>query len=249
MFLSRKEGMLGDEPVAYRSYQAAKKRRFRKEFSPAHPAENEFFGTSRYGAQLETATRSREVERLFARMRNELIEIAQEFADESPASSAPATVRTGLFVEMVVASEFVADELDSVIAALCQAGAAAKERGAGVAQLDRICKQAVLFARLRNRVCELQRELDTMVEISLRPFRTYSVNSSLNFDPIAQTGGGGRPFVILFMQAVDESINVLSSLSSRALQERDFETVAELCTCSVQLTNFLSDARRILAGA
>ena len=246
MFPGRKEGMLGDEPVIYRVDSYARKRRNQFGIVPAHPTGSDFFGTSSYGVSKGLA-RKREVDRLFSRMRNELVEIAQEFAEDS--TQAANTVRRGIFVEMIVASEFVSDELDCVIAALCQAGAAAKSRGATTEQLDNICKQAVSFARLRNRVDELQHDLESMVELTLRPIHQYAINATLNFDPIVQNDHTGEPFVTRFLKAVEAAVEVMTELASKALQNKDFETVAEVCSCNVQLTNFLSDAQSILSEA
>lgn len=240
--LSRKEGLLRAEPVIYRIDSHTRKRQLHSQIVPAHPTESNFFGTSSYVAGRGIA-RKREVDRLFARMRGELLEIAAEFADDNAAN----TVRKGMLVEMIVASEFVSDELDCVIAALCQAGAAAKSRSAGQEQLDKICRQAVAFAALRNRVTELQRELETMTELTLKAFHQYEIEARLNFDPIAHAEHAGEPFVIQFLKAVDESVNVLTALVQKALLNRDFETAAEVCACNLQLTNFLSDAERILS--
>lgn len=244
MFL-RNEGVDGQGPVASGAYSSAKKRRFNPQIVPSHPNEAPFFGTSSYGGDSKGLARKREVARLFSRMRDELREIAEEFADDtSLVPSAANTVRKGILVEILVATEFVADELDCAIAALCQAGAAAKSRGATNQQIEKIARQARSFARLRSRMDEFQREVDSMVELTLRAFHDYQVQACLNFDPLSC--GAGQPFVHLFLSAVGETVEVLSVLAEHALKNRDFETVTELCSCNLQLNNFLLDVQRIL---
>jgi len=83
-----------------------------------------------------------------------------------------------------------------------------------------------------------------MVELTLRAFHDYQAHCSLNFDPLSC--GAGQPFVHLFLNAVSETVEVLSVLAEEALKKRDFETVTELCSCNLQLNNFLLDVQRIL---
>jgi hypothetical protein len=236
MFLSRLESVLGYVPGLNRTTPAAKR----------HREESGFFCTSGYTASHKQA-RKKEVSRLFARMRSELLDLAHDFADE--AGEIPAVdpqIRQGVFVEMMVASEFVADELESEIAALCLSGEEA-ERNGNSESLQEICRTAGLLSRLQARMREFQQELDSMLEITLSSFQRYSFFASLNFDPVSQPPEGAESFVEQFLVSIDEAISTLSQFTSVALAERDFETASQLCLCNLQLSKFLADANRIIA--
>lgn len=245
MFLSKTEGMLGQLPGQFRPAPAIKRRRVRPK-SRTRPEDENFFGTSMYSSDLNDQSRKREVARLFARMRSELVEIAQEFAEEAPAEHTPNhPVRQGIFIEMMIAAEFVSYELDSTIASLCLKGMEA-ERAGDLESLNLVCKTAALYSVLRNRITEFQRELDSMVELTSQTFQRYEIVFSLNFNPIADEDSGSKSFVNLYLHSIDEAIDHLSNIAVAALNKRDFETVTEFCSCNLQLVNFLSDARALI---
>ena len=249
MFLSRLEGMLGYVPGINRSTPVAKRRRFRHFTVQEGDASSDFFATSNYSVDANEQARRKEVSQLFARMRNELLEIAIEFADGgSEIDTKPnANVRHGLFIEMLVASEFVLEELDHEIDAICLEGTEAEKEGAK--NLEPLCLQAAALARLRARIIELQHELDTMLQISRAPFSRCSLATSLNFDPLTQGAEGRGQFVALFLGSVQDAIASLSHFATDAIAQRDFETAAQLALCNLQLDTFLSEARCLLARA
>lgn len=247
MFLSRLEGMLGTVPGQYRAIPALKRRRVRQNFRPNTPQEETFFGTSSLSTEANTQSRKREVARLFERMRGELLEIAQEFAEDLDDSGNNLNLRHGMFLEMIIASEFVCDELDSLIASLCESGSQAEKQGEAE-KLELICQNATMYSCLRKRISEFQKELASMVEVTASAFQRYCIETSLNFDPIVQHGEDLKPFITQFLCSVDECITVMTQLAADMLSNRDFETAAQLCTCNVQLSNFVMDASKIISS-
>ena len=246
MFLSRLEGMLGKAPGEYRAVPAVKKRRARPKSLP-FLQDDSFFGTSSFSDEVNDQARRREVARLFTRMRSELVEIAQEFAAEEETISTPhLPIRQGVFIEMMIASEFVSEELDSVIAEFCLKGLEAEKQGDNT-KLEEICHKAAQFARLRARIAEFQHELDSMVELTVRIFHKYEFTCSLNFDPMIREQMDSKMFISQFIDSVNEAVLNLTEVACNALRNRDFETASQLCACNVQLDNFLSDAKRIIA--
>jgi hypothetical protein len=206
--------------------------------------ENKFYGTSVYSTKVLDHVPAKEVSRLFRRMRAELEDIAHDFAQEQESSPGDNYIRTDILFEMLVASEFLADELDSDIARLCFAGFEA-ERNESAEQKEHVRKSVEVFSTVRNRLSKFQRELDSKIGVTLRIFQRYSVSASLDFDPFIHQQQGGRPFLMQFLQAIDETIGFLSQLSYVALEARDFESFAELSSCIVRLLNFSNDAKRI----
>jgi len=243
MFLSKLQSLLGSVPVGNRSYPDLK-RRYRRRAVATNDAE--FFGSSGFEIDLDQARR-REVNKLFTRMRTELQDISiafQEAADDYLSCLPPC--RQGLLIQMLVASEFVADELDHLIARLCLAGNEAEKRGMSK-QIEAICESALTYAKLRKRFNEFQHELDSMLLVLIHSGRLESPVADLNFDPMVQEKYRGRIFVQQFLNSIDQSISALTELASEALKNRDFEIAAQLCSCNVQLAGFLDDARKILA--
>jgi hypothetical protein len=243
MFLSRTANLLGNIPVGYR-LAAARKRRLHQNSRPENEDEN-FFGTSCHLQETEQQEREHEVSRLFSRMRAELLSIARGFADDEPISSNDeGAVRHGILVEMIVASEFLMDELDSEIANIYKTGKEAQAAGE-TEKLAQICRSAAIHSKLRLRISEFQRELDSMLDATQIIFDRYSMSTTLEYDPFAEQNAGLRASLCKFTAAVDQTISVLAQLSFTALHNKDFETVAELCSCNVQLSNFLNDSKRI----
>ncbi|MBX9721723.1 MAG: hypothetical protein K2X81_10035, partial [Candidatus Obscuribacterales bacterium] len=162
MFLSRTPSLLGNIPAGYR-LAAARKRRLKQNQTIESEDEN-FFGTSCHLQDTEQQEREHEVSRLFSRMRAELVSIARGFADDEAISAHDeGAVRHGILVEMIVASEFLMDELDSEIAGLYKAGKEAQAAGDN-AKLKDICRNAAVHSKLRMRISEFQRELDSMLD-------------------------------------------------------------------------------------
>lgn len=247
MFLSRLEGMLGKAPGEYRAIPAVKKRRVRPRTLPYDSQNESFFATSSFADDLSDQARKREVARLFSRMRSELMEIAQEFAaEEESVATAQFPIRQGVFIEMMIASEFVSEELDSVIAELCVKGLEA-EKAENSEMLEQICQMAARFALLRSRISEFQHELDSMVEMTVRIFHKYEFSCSLNFDPMIREQMDSKTYISQFIESVNEAVLNLTEVACNALKQRDFETASQLCACNVQLDNFLGDAKRTIA--
>lgn len=245
MFLSRLQSLLGNVPAESRAYLDSR-RRYRRR-AAVDSAEGSYFATSNYETGL-TLARRREVNRLFTRMRAELQDIRFSFHDPSiECSERMPTARQGLLIEVMVASEFVSDELDHLIAVLCRAGNEAEKRGLEK-QLSSICNSVRTYSSLRERFQEFQRELDSILLLLIDSDKLCCVAEYLNFDPIIRGKCRGRIFVEQFLVAIEKLISTLTELASQALQKRDFETAAQLCCCNLQLSAFLDDVHGIISA-
>ncbi|MBX9688173.1 MAG: hypothetical protein K2X27_15805 [Candidatus Obscuribacterales bacterium] len=231
MFLSRREGLLGDNPALGRSIPAAFRRRNRRDITyGAYPGRAE---------RSPDSAKSHEVRRLFARMRSELLDIELAFNKNSDAEAGS---EAGLFAALLNLSEELASEIDAELALICLVGGEA-ERNSSEELLEQMQNSARVFLALQSRLLEFQNELFSMLELNLQLSKEKTCTSLLNFAAIEAQSS--MPLLGVFLEAVESSIKTLTDSTISAIQLKDFEFAAEICSCNLQLSNFLTDTQRI----